>query len=523
MDNLPKFRINFISNAIIKNTLNNNRDYLLENDNYLDNYLENLPEAPQPEALITNLLPYQKQGLGWMISNENPEMPTTNKAVQFWIQREDQNKDRYYYNIMTKLAVKDRPNFFRGGILADDMGLGKTIQMIALIANNKKDGKGFISTKSAISLDQEYSKTTLIVSPLSVLGNWIDQIKMHVKKDSFSCYVFHGPNRNDNPIFLKNHDIVITTYGMIGDAKSKLFAIKWLRVILDEGHIIRTKSTKQSIAACDLDAERRWILTGTPIMNELNDMYSLVKFLRFTPFGELELWNRIFNKPEDDNNLRRLMKIICLRRTKDMKINVRPILSLPPINFYVHKIKFKADERNLYYKMEKETKDCFKKWREGLDNNCNSTIILEKLLRLRQICNHKNLCKIEGQEIEGQDTKTSSKIEALLEILNKDQNNVNKSVVFSQWTSFLDLVALAFKEANIQFVRFDGNMLRNQRDKAINDFSNDPKIKVFLASLKCGSLGLNLTAANQCFLMDPWWNPSIEEQAVDRIYRIGQS
>ncbi|POG57291.1 chromatin remodeling complex subunit, partial [Rhizophagus irregularis DAOM 181602=DAOM 197198] len=116
----------------------------------------------------------------------------------------------------------------------------------------------------------------------------------------------------------------------------------------------------------------------------------------------------------------------------------------------------------------------------------------------------------------------SSKIEALVEFLNQN-NDDDKSVVFSQWTSFLDLIEIAFKDANVKFIRFDGKMLCNQREEAVNNFNNDPKIKVLLISLKCGSLGLNLTAANQCFLMDPWWNPSIEDQAIDRIYRIGQT
>ncbi|CAB5347149.1 unnamed protein product [Rhizophagus irregularis] len=245
--------------------------------------------------------------------------------------------------------------------------------------------------------------------------------------------------------------------------RSGLFAIKWLRVILDEGHIIRTRSTKQSIAACNLDAERRWILTGTPIMNELDDIYSLIKFLRFTPFDSLEMWNNIFNNKTIKsqynnsrlNNLRSLMKTVCLRRTKDMKFN-----------------------------------------------------------GLRQICNHTQLfCKRQINQINGidnkeeignlNDFKISSKIKALVEFLNQN-NDDDKSVVFSQWTSFLDLIEIAFKDANVKFVQFDGKMLRNQREEAVNNFNNDPKIKVLLISLKCGSLGLNLTAANQCFLMDLW-------------------
>ena len=517
-------------------------------------FLVNLLEAPQPETLITKLLPYQKQGLGWMLSNEHPKEPTIDEEVQFWIQKEDQSKKTiYYYNTVARFATITRPNLNRGGILADDMGLGKTIQMIALIAS-----------KPAINLDSTYSKTTLIVTPLSVLENWVDQINKYVKKGSLSYYVFHGINRNNDPEFLKDHDIIITTYTILGQSdikeRSGLLAIKWLRVILDEGHIICTKSSKQSIAACNLDAERRWILTGTPIMNELNDMYSLIKFLRFTPFDRFETWNTIFNnktmKFKNNNNsrlndLRNLMKTVCLRRTKDMKFNGHPIVCLPPINFYTHKIKFKTDEKKIYDKMESDTKEQFRSWKESRNGDLKNNYVtfLEMILRLRQICNHTQLlCKRQINQINGidnnmnderlkvsistvqieeeignlNDFKISSKIETLLEFLNQN-NDDDKSVVFSQWTSFLDLIEIAFKDANVKFVRFDGKMLRNQREEAVNNFNNDPEIKVLLISLKCGSLGLNLTAANQCFLMDPWWNPSIEDQAIDRIYRIGQT
>jgi SWI/SNF-related matrix-associated actin-dependent regulator of chromatin subfamily A3 len=193
-----------------------------------------------------------------MLSNEHSKELTIDEEVQFWIKKEDQSNKILYYNTVARFATITRPNLNRGGILADDMGLGKTIQMIALIAS-----------KPAINLDSTYSKTTLIVAPLSVLENWVDQINIHVKKGSLSYYVFHDIDQNNNPEFLKDHNIIITTYAILAQSdikeRSGLLAIKWLRVILDEGHIIYTKSSKQSIAACNLDAERRWILTGTQL------------------------------------------------------------------------------------------------------------------------------------------------------------------------------------------------------------------------------------------------------------------
>ena len=209
-----------------------------------------------------------------------------------------------------------------------------------------------------------------------------------------------------------------------------------------------------------------------------------------------------------------------------MKLNGSPVVNLPSINYFVHKIKFSMEEREAYEKIEKEALEKLKKHKE-------SASILEVILKLRQICDDKQIANLslniseEGdendedkeQEKEQQEEKnkeekfqTSSKTKALLELL---KSNSDKALVFSQWVTYLDLIELSLKDADIQFVRLDGRMLRYQREKAINDFNNNPKIKVFLISLKCGSMGLNLTIANQCFLMDPWWNPGIENQAID--------
>ncbi|KAF0472323.1 SNF2 family helicase [Gigaspora margarita] len=583
--------------------------------------LEKLPEAPQPEALLTRLLPYQKQGLGWMLSHEHPADPTEEDATQFWVLRSN-----LYYNVATSYSSKTRPEFSRGGILADDMGLGKTLQTISLIVSDTNGGD-FITTPSPTSSD--YSKTTLIVSPLSILGNWVDQINAHVKPGVLSYYVFHGPNRISDPSFLSNHDVVITTYQVLASSNIKdkrrgLFAIKWRRVVLDEGHIIRTNKTKQSQAACALEAERRWVLSGTPIMNQLNDMYSLVRFLRITPFQDYDLWTRVFSRPvskgdfEGIDRLASLIRTTCLRRTKDMKFNGRSILDLPPINSYLHKVKFSPDEKKKYNLLDKTAKDCFRKL-ENAGGRGSAATLLEILMRMRQVCDHwklaedrlkiaseassldltpenaqllakclkeaiednedccicldplsspvitlcrhvfdrecieqviekqKHACpmcrnpihkeqlieqpldSVEGDEDSSENSDkgyvSSSKIDALLEFLkvSNERDPTSKSVVFSQWTSFLNLVEPALHHANIKFVRLDGKMPRPKREDAMRMFQNDPEIKVFLISLKCGSLGLNLTAADQCFIMDPWWNPSIEDQAVDRIYRLGQT
>ena len=374
--NLPRLNIEEVDYDIGEINFFDTFDYSILSSNNVD-VLENLarlPESQQPKVLITTLLPHQKQGLGWMLLNEYPEKSTTDTTAQ----------------IGAGYLTKNRA---RGGILADDMGLGKTLQMIALIAYDKYDDNRVILVKP-----------TLIVAPLSILGNWIDQINKHVKEGFLSYYVFHGPKRNDNPSFLKNYDIVITTYSILGQSSDTgLFATKWYRIILDEGHTICNKSAEQSIAANRLDAERRWILTGTPIMNNLNDIYSLIKFLRIAPFDELEWWKRMFNPGETDSieKLKNLMRIICLRRTKDMKLNGSPIVNLPSINYFVHKIKFSMEKREVYEKIEKEALEKLKKHKE-------SASILEVILKLRQICDDKQIANLplnlkEGKEEEGKE------------------------------------------------------------------------------------------------------------------------
>ncbi|CAJ0823556.1 5109_t:CDS:10 [Entrophospora sp. SA101] len=286
--------------------------------------LAKLAEATQPTSLITNLLKYQRQGLGWMLAHEHPDEPTIEKATQFWMIKNERGTSQYY-NIATNFSTTTKPLFARGGILADVL----------------------------------------------------------------SIYVFHGNNRNDNPYFLASHDVVITTYNMLSvsgnNHKKGLFAVKWRRIVLDEGHIIRSKKTKQSEAAFALEGERRWILT--------------VKFLRINPFDDLNWWNRIFVRPIKNGDpvgveqLKVLMRTICLRRTKDMKFDGRPILELPPITSYLHKIQFTPEEKKKYEFMENDAQSQFKKWRSTGEVMSHYSIILEVLTRLRQICDHHKLCE----------------------------------------------------------------------------------------------------------------------------------
>ncbi|KAJ5241340.1 uncharacterized protein N7469_002931 [Penicillium citrinum] len=575
--------------------------------------LAKMPMADSPMALSTVLLPYQRQGLAWMISRESPSLPApgSDAIVQLW-----KRENNYFTNIATNFSTSTEPPLASGGILADDMGLGKTIQIISLILANPTPR----TPKS--------SKTTLIIAPVGVMSNWRNQIHEHTRNENApSVLIYHGSGKKEEKNLAK-YDVVITSYGALSmeynpDAKSHpskgIFSVHWRRVVLDEGHTIRNPRSKASLAACGLRVDSRWTLTGTPIINTLKDLYSQVRFLKLS--GGLEdfsMFNSVLVRPLSNGApearllLEALMATICLRRTKSMSfVDIR----LPEMTSRVLRVKFHAHEQEKYDALQSEAKGALIEFK---DKQGTYSHLLEVLLRLRQVCNHWALCKnridtllntleeskvvpltdenikalrdmlqlqIESQEmcaicldklenpvitacahaycrgcieqaIErqhkcplcradlednsilvspevelGEDVSTasadpnqpSSKVEALIKVLTaKGQAPDTKTVVFSQWTSFLNLIEPQLEQRGIKFARIDGSMPSIKRDNSINEFTNDPSCTVLLASLNVCSVGLNLVAANQVILSDSWWAPAIEDQAVDRVYRLGQ-
>eukprot|EP01083_Nonionella_stella_P077978 213153_1 len=606
-----------------------------------------LEEVEPGEAMNAELLPYQKVGLNWMCGREQ-----RNKGRSlFWKEKTSDKGYTYWQNDITGKKQARPPEEFRGGILADDMGLGKTIQMISLICSS------------------DYLEgPTLIVAPLSVLDNWVTQMKQHTNRNALRVLVYHGSGRETNPDVLESYDVIVTTYNIIStehrdhsknierrkeeiknrvkdqdsDSESSdscsssdfdftqgLHAVKWLRICLDEAHQIRSRKSKQFKAVCDLWAERRWCLTGTPVQNKIDDLYALIKFLQVAPLAESQVWHRIVLKPLKQRNpeglerLRTAIKYICLRRTKEKKIEGKRIVNLPPKASRVVELEFSEQDQMIYNTLKEKGK---KRFRSFMDHSSlqlvNYAHVLEILLRIRQFCDHPVLvpdsymsgkstvatevqrlltlledsqeedcqmcwkivsdpvvtpcahlfhkrcltsrlstnnskCPMCDEDVDsrkivdascveekkrrdeeqsrlqsimrrrGGDIQPSAKIERLVhEIQNNpydiDPHSINKNVVFSQWTSMLDIVQIFLRKAGINFVRLDGTMSRQQRYNSIHSFQEDPDVQVFLLSLKAGNLGLNLTSANRVFLLDPWWNPAAEDQAVDRVHRLGQ-
>ena len=586
-----------------------------------------MPMADCPTKLATQLLPYQRQALAWLLEKESPELPSagSDNAVQLW--KCSQN-GQIYTNVATSFSLKNRrPTLASGGILSDDMGMGKTLEMISLLVTDSN-----VSSKS---------KTTLIVAPVGVMSNWSGQIAHHIKPDhALRVLVYHGNNKkpmgaND----FNDYDVIITSYGTLateylprgkknppsGLRSQGLFSVHWRRVILDEGHIIRNPQTKSALAATNLMAHSRWVLTGTPIINNLKDLFSLVRFIGLSGGLErLEIFNSVLIRPlnQGDVNasllLQALMATICLRRKKEMKF---VDLKLPELSEYVHRIDFLDHEREKYEALQAEAKGLLNTVQRNQTNGKGQDTyrhLLEVLLRLRQVCNHWKLCgervtsvlsalesqkvvdltpenkkalqdmlqiSIESREdcpiclenlhnpvitacahvfgseciervIETQhrcpmcraepleleslvrpavdlgettnqpdiDTDTSSsKIEALLSILKASSKKPGtKTVIFSQWTSFLNIIQAQLEANGYKYARIDGTMRANQRDASLTALETDSECTIMLASLAVCSVGLNLVAANQVVLADSWWAPAIEDQAVDRVHRLGQ-
>ncbi|KAL4821957.1 SNF2 family N-terminal domain-containing protein [Aspergillus spinulosporus] len=658
--------------------------------------------AGTPAALKYPLLDHQKLGLAWMKSKEECDQ--------------------------------------KGGILADDMGLGKTIQAIALMVSRP-------------SSDPE-RKTTLIIAPVALMQQWKREIeKMLCPGHRLKVYILHGDKGRTSFSDLKKYDVVLTTFGMLASELKRVIKYEqllkdgaeeptltrqylktlpclgptsnWYRVIIDEAQCIKNRATQSAIACCRLNSIYRWCMSGTPMMNNVEELHSLLKFLRIRPYANLDRFKRDFSGPLKTNNkhlqekamtqLRILLKAVLLRRTKDSKIDGKPIFNLPRrFSEKVHAV-FSEDELELYKALEAKTQLQFNKYLEAGTVGRNYSNILVLLLRLRQACCHphlitdfsvrlnensegvdfianakefgnevvvrlrdnenlecpvcidavdnpiiffpcghgtcsecfsrisdpslslqqgidgaaqvkcpncrgvvdpkkitdhvsfrkvhfpdesedsagleglgiaikededpddtddsgeggtlsdfivnvsdcdstppkrpkakskgkgkgkprKTLAELKKEASRNQESKrkylrrlektwiTSAKIEKTMEIIRdiERQDNNEKIIIFSQFTSLLDLLEIPIAREGHRYRRYDGSMKPVDRNSAVLDFTDDPNCKVMLVSLKAGNSGLNLVAANHVIIFDPFWNPYVEEQAVDRAHRIGQ-
>jgi len=388
------------------------------------------------------------------------------------------------------------------GILADDMGLGKTVQTLAHLLAEKRAGR--------------LSSAALIVAPTSLMSNWLDEATRFAPE--LRCVVYHGAERRAKLAAAPDVDLIFTTYALLRIDVEQFRERELSMLILDEAQAIKNAKSQAGKIARELRATRRLCLTGTPMENHLGELWSLFDFLMPGFLGDQKTFNRRFRDPieklgltDRQSWLTRRVAPFLLRRKKD-----EVAAELPPKTEIVHTMELSEKQRDLYetvraamdLRVQAEIGD------KGLARS--HIVILDALLKLRQICCDPRLIRSEGEGLEPQD---SAKLTALMDLLPEMIEEGRSVLLFSQFTSMLELIEGELKKEKLPFVKLTGST----RDRAtpIEKFQSG-EVKLFLISLKAGGTGLNLTAADTVIHYDPWWNPAVERQATDRAHRIGQ-
>jgi SNF2 family DNA or RNA helicase len=420
-------------------------------------------EVPPPEHLMPILRPYQVHGFHWL---------------------------NYLQDV----------NW--GGILADDMGLGKTIQALSFLQH-------FRDTNGRL--------LALVVCPTTLMFNWENEIKKFTP--SLTYHIHHGGDRTRSKEMLSEYNVIITTYGTLRSDIKLLLELNFDYAVLDESQAIKNPSSKVTKAACLLQARHRLCMSGTPLQNNTFDIFAQMNFLNPGMLGSLEFFRQEFAVPIDKfgeqdrkEHLRKLLYPFILRRTKEQVAKDLP----------------EKTETILFCEMEDEQRKVYEAYRNDYRDKILGTIetqgiqrsqltILQGLMKLRQIC--------DSPAILNETDKYPNNSIKLDELAREITENIgdHKALIFSQFLGMLALIRERLKELDVKFEYFDGSTSAIERERAIQAFQNDDSCRVFLISLKAGGVGLNLTAADYVYIVDPWWNPAVEQQAIDRTHRIGQT
>ncbi|WP_151086311.1 DEAD/DEAH box helicase [Hymenobacter baengnokdamensis] len=394
-------------------------------------------------------------------------------------------------------------DYHLGGCLADDMGLGKSVQALVMLMERKESG----AANGAASL---------LVLPTSLVHNWINEARKFTP--SLRLLAYTGTYRTKDVAQFADYDVVLTSYGIVRLDTELLASYQFDYVILDESQAIKNPSSTTAQAVRQLRARHRLILTGTPVENSTMDLWSQMSFINPGLLGTQAFFRKEFVKPiekhQDESRTRKLHALIkpfVLRRHKAQVASELPAktehLSYCPL----------TDEQQQFYE---ETKSFYRnKILETLDGHAPTPVggtqlmLLQGLTRLRQIANHPRLA-------DEKYTGESGKMREILRMIRSVVAEGHKVLVFSQFVQHLSLVRAGLDERQLAYAYLDGHTRDRQGEVA--RFQEDPDLQIFLISLKAGGVGLNLTAADYVFILDPWWNPAVEAQAIDRAHRIGQ-
>ncbi|RZL58327.1 MAG: DEAD/DEAH box helicase, partial [Pedobacter sp.] len=420
---------------------------------------ENIEDIQVPKELNATLRGYQKEGLNW-------------------------------------LNFLDGFNF--GGCLADDMGLGKTIQVLAFILSQ---------------IEKNGNQANLIVVPASLVFNWQQEIRNFAP--TLKVLTIYGADRAKVIADFDKYDVILTSYGtLLADVKF-LKDFRFNYIFLDESQTIKNPDSQRYKAVRLLQSRNKVVMTGTPIENNTFDLYGQLSFACPGLLGSREQFKQIYSVPIDQfkdakraAELQRKINPFILRRTKEQVAK-----ELPDKTEMVIYCEMGAQQRELYESCRNEIRDYLMGTAED-ELNKSSMQVLQGITKLRQICNSPAILSKEKYYGDA-----SSKMDVLMEQI-ESKAPYHKILVFSQFVTMLDLVAEQLVQRNIKFAYLTGQT--KNRGDVVSSFQHNEEERVFLISLKAGGVGLNLTEADYVYLIDPWWNPSVENQAIDRAYRIGQ-
>ncbi len=463
----------------------------------LDQAMKEYNPPGLPAGVIADLRPYQLQGFQWMIFLHHHRL---------------------------------------GGCLADDMGLGKTLQTLALLVHVHKEARqdgAKASDQNLFSGNElpagqltlfpqgegetlpKKAGTSLLVMPLSLIHNWMREISRFAP--TLSVLQHTGPARSTNTRGFGRYDLVLTTYGTVRNDIEMLEKFRFNYVVLDESQIIKNAESKIFHAIKKLNASHRLVLTGTPVENSLNDLWSQFSFLNPGLLGNLRYFREEFVQPiernHDPRKQRKLHQIIepfILRRTK-----AEVAKELPELTETVRYCEMSEEHQKFYETRKSQIRNLILEQVEKQGMDKSRFFILSSLMKLRLMANHPLM-------VDPEYAFDSGKFIEVRENIGKLMAEGHKVLIFSQFVKHLNIYRSYFEAERLPYNLLTGQIAGRDRERLISDFQNDPAKQLFLISLKAGGVGLNLTGADYVFMLDPWWNPAVEKQAINRAHRIGQ-
>ncbi len=463
--------------SLLKETMSDEKNIGFEKLEKLLNR-EQIPLLEPPSGLRCKMRQYQAEGLNWLIFLQNAGL---------------------------------------GGCLADDMGLGKTIQALAMLQHNRENVapvlKNTIHTELTLFNDHETKLTSLLIVPASLIYNWENEIRRFVPDMKVCSY--KGNLRKKSTSYFHNFDIILSSYHTVRQDIDLIGSFYFHYIILDESQVIKNPASMLYKTVIHLKSDFKLVLTGTPVENSLTDLWTQLNFVNPGLLGDLSFFRREFAKPiekmgddEKEVKLRTIIHPFILRRTKDMVAG-----DLPPVTEQTVFCDMTDEQFKLYDEEKSSVRNSILKSIASKGAENSTIVVLQGLMKLRQIANHPVMAHENYNS-------SSGKFETVLQDIESVISEGHKILVFSSFVRHLDLYAAILRKKRILFAMLTG--ASTNREKIVNSFQNDKENRIFLISLKAGGVGLNLTAADYVFILDPWWNPASEMQALNRAHRIGQ-